>query len=161
MLVSKLRPDNVLDSIVEFPDGTKAIPKGHSFTLPPEIPEGHYAKLSPSGWILIEGDAPEYSQSDDFSHQSQLYKIVIERTQERLDAFARSRGYYNIMSACTYATSSVEKFKIEGQYCVNYRDTIWNRLYEILNEIESGKRPAPIDYADIESELPNPAWPTV
>jgi hypothetical protein len=79
--------------------------------------------------------------------------------QKRLDDFARTRGYDNILSACTYATSTVPKFKAEGQYCVNARDNTWATLYTILAEVQAGTRPMPSGYADIEPLLPVLEWP--
>ena len=84
---------------------------------------------------------------------------IVEATQQRLDDFARTRNYDNILSACTYATSTVPKFAAEGQYCVYARDNTWAALYTILAEVEAGTRPMPSGYADIESELPVLAWP--
>jgi hypothetical protein len=84
---------------------------------------------------------------------------VVAATQQRLDAFAQSRNYDGILSACTYATSTVEKFATEGQYCVGARDATWAKLYELLAEIEAGDRPVPSGYADIENELPVLSWP--
>lgn len=84
---------------------------------------------------------------------------VIEATQARLDDFARTRNYDGILSACTYATSTVPKFQGEGQYCVEARDATWMALYEILGEVEAGTRPMPSGYADVEPELPDLVWP--
>ena len=84
---------------------------------------------------------------------------IVVSTQKRLDDFARTRLYDGNLSACTYATSSVPKFKTEGQYCVHARDATWAKLYQMLAEVEAGTRPVPTGYADIEPELPVLAWP--
>ena len=78
----------------------------------------------------------------------------MDATQKRLDDFAKTRLYDGILSACTYATSSVQKFQAEGQYCVNARDTTWATLYTILGEVQQGTRPVPSGFADIEPLLP-------
>jgi len=88
-----------------------------------------------------------------------LQADVISQTQNRLDAFAQTRGYDNILSACSYATSTVSKFAVEGQYCVEVRDATWLKLYEILAEIESGIREPLNSYTGIENELPQLIWP--
>ncbi|QEW06351.1 hypothetical protein [Nitrincola iocasae] len=79
--------------------------------------------------------------------------------QQRLDDFARTRNYSGIMSACTYATSTVPKFATEGQHCVNLRDATWAAAYQLLDEVLAGTRPMPSSIADIESDLPVLEWP--
>ena len=48
----------------------------------------------------------------------ELQIIFTSAIQEHLDSFARTRNYDGIMSAATYATSTVPKFHAEGQYAV-------------------------------------------
>lgn len=93
------------------------------------------------------------------STEQQVQKEVVYNTQARLDAFAATRNYSGILSACTYASSLVPKFAVEGQYCVRARDATWAKLYEILAEVEAGTRPMPSGYAAIEPELPVLVWP--
>lgn len=88
-----------------------------------------------------------------------LITSVTQATQQRLDDFARTRNYDGILSACTYATSTVPQFAAEGQYCVERRDATWAKLYNIMTEVEAGTRPMPTGYADIEAELPSLVWP--
>jgi hypothetical protein len=89
----------------------------------------------------------------------EIEKEIVTSTQDRLDFFARTRNYDGILSACTYATSPTNKFKVEGQYCVDSRDATWSKLYDILNEVQSGTRPMPSGYKEIEPELPVLEWP--
>jgi hypothetical protein len=90
----------------------------------------------------------------------ELTKKFTDAVQAHLDAFARTRNYDGIMSAATYATSTVPKFKAEGRYAVEARDTTWAKGYEILDEVLSGQRPMPtID--EVIAELPPLAWPEV
>lgn len=88
----------------------------------------------------------------------QVKKDITTAVQSRLDAFAQTRNYDSILSACTYASSTVAQFAQEGQLCVNLRDATWGKLYQIMQEVEAGTRPMPASYADIESELPALAW---
>ena len=88
-----------------------------------------------------------------------LQSEIVQAVQLRLDTFAQSRNYDSILSACTYATSVIEKFSSEGQYAVNARDMTWAELYTILGEVQAGERPMPTGYAEIESELPVLVWP--
>lgn len=84
---------------------------------------------------------------------------VIVAAQKRLDDFARTRNYDGILSACTYATSSVSQFAAEGQYAVAARDATWAGLYALMGEVESGARPVPESFADVEPLLPDLVWP--
>lgn len=89
----------------------------------------------------------------------QVQAQFVAAIQKRLDDFARTRNYDGIMSACTYATSTVPKFAAEGQYCVQARDSTWAAAYQILAEVQVGTRPMPASIADIEPNLPTLVWP--
>lgn len=78
--------------------------------------------------------------------------------QQHLDTFARTRNYDGILSAATYATSTVPKFKAEGQYALEARDATWAKCYEILAAVEAGSRPIPT-LDELLAELPVLAWP--
>ena len=101
---------------------------------------------------------------EEIKHQRPIEEIqneIVNKVQDRLDSFARSKGYDGILSACTYATSSAVKFKVEGQYCVDSRDRTWGALYQILAEVQNGTRPIPSCYEDIEKDLPVLTWPSL
>lgn len=104
-----------------------------------------------------EWDAMEAAHAAESAQR--LISEITSATQSRLDAFARTRGYDGILSAATYATSSVPKFQSEGQYCVDARDSTWATLYAIMADVQSGNRQMPSGYADIEAELPALEWP--
>ena len=89
--------------------------------------------------------------------------------QQRLDDFAQTLTYGNMLSACTYATSTNPVFAKEGQYCVEARDATWDAAYGILNAMmaeisgtgKEGFTEAELAalWADIETKLPPLAWP--
>jgi len=155
MFISKVREDGVFDGLVEVPDGTTKIPPGYSFSLPPEISEGFYAVMR-AGWRLVEGEKPVWPP---LPTPEEIYTDIVNATQKRLDDFAKTRNYDGILSACTYATSSIQKFKTEGEYCVQIRDATWVELYQILEEVQTQVRPIPSGFSEIESELPILEWP--
>jgi len=78
--------------------------------------------------------------------------------QARLDAFARTKNYDGILSAASYATSTVPQFAAEGQYAVEARDATWAKGYEILGAVLAGTRPEPT-LAEVFAELPELDWP--
>lgn len=77
------------------------------------------------------------------------------KVQEYLDATARERGYDGILSLCSYVTSTDATFAKEGQAGVAWRDAVWRKCYEMLEEVQAGTRTAP---TDIISELPSFTW---
>lgn len=87
-----------------------------------------------------------------------LIAQIVSATQQRLDDFARTRGYDGILSLCTYATSAEPKFKAEGQYAVEARDATWAKCYEVLAAVEAGSRPMPT-LDELLAELPVLTWP--
>ena len=79
--------------------------------------------------------------------------------QKRLDAFAQTRGYDNINSACSYSNSSNPKYKLEGDCAVEKRDATWEKLYTIFQEVREGLRPSIRCFRDIIDELQTLEWP--
>ena len=88
-----------------------------------------------------------------------LQERVVTATQERLDDFAKTRNYDGILSACTYATSTVTKFQGEGQHCVTARDETWAALYAMMAEVQAGTRPMPGSVEEVLALLPVLEWP--
>lgn len=88
----------------------------------------------------------------------QIIAQYTDGVQQHLDTFARTRNYDGILSASTYATSQVPKFKTEGQYAVEARDATWAKCYEILAAVEAGSRPMPT-LDELLAELPVLTWP--
>jgi hypothetical protein len=78
--------------------------------------------------------------------------------QSMLDAKAQERHYDGILSACTYATSSVPSFAAEGQACVDWRDAVWSRSYELMAQVGAGTLAQPT-IAALLAMLPPMAWP--
>lgn len=119
-----------------------------------------FAYMLPPGCIEItEAEADAIRVVQNALTPKQIEAEFTAQIQQRLDDFARTRNYDGILSACTYATSTVTKFKAEGQACVNLRDATWEAAYNILAQVQAGTRPMPQTIADIEADLPALAWP--
>ena len=90
---------------------------------------------------------------------ARIQAAVVTATQLRLDTFAQTRNYDGILSACTYATSSVPRFAAEGQAAVDARDATWSTLYTLMGEVLAGTRPMPSGFGDVAPLLPALEWP--
>ena len=86
-------------------------------------------------------------------------KNYINVVQAVMDFVAQEKGYDNIFTACTYATSTSERFAAEGQACVTYRDQVWTTCYGILAQVQAGTLPAPTIDA-LVAALPVMVWPS-
>ena len=87
-------------------------------------------------------------------------KTVEEATQKRLDTFAQTKGYDNIISACSYATSA-SKYGDEGRYCVSAREATWDALFQLMAEVQAGTKPMPGSVEEVMAILPVLEWPVV
>ena len=136
-------------------DPLGAIPKNGTLVKPPATPGGKLAQWRGDIWVIVD-DRPARSPKD----PEQVKREITDATQTRLDTFAKTRNYDGILSAATYATSTVPKFQQEGQDAVNLRDATWARLYQVMAEVEAGTRPVPESFADVEPLLPALEWST-
>ena len=105
---------------------------------------------------LTEPDVDGIYQPDavaiDARAVEQQQKSLEQAVQSHLDSKARERGYDNIVSACSYATST-GTFGTEGQAYVEWRDSVWTYCYNVLSQVQAGTRVAPtID--ELIAELP-------
>ena len=120
--------------------------------------DGQSIRFVDGAWVYQALPVPQPELPPEPPTPEQLQREFTAAIQQRLDAFAQTRNYDGILSACTYATSTVAKFKAEGQYCVDARDATWSTCYAILGAVQAGTRPMPT-LAEIEAELPVLEWP--
>lgn len=119
-------------------------------------PARHMTKPGPlpEGALLERPAAPEPTPEE---QQATMQAEFTDAVQRRLDEFAQTRGYDGIMSACTYATSTVERFRREGERAVMLRDATWAACYAILADVLAGERPVPT-LEEVLAELPPLTW---
>lgn len=109
-------------------------------------------------WVQV-WEVQAASAAEITARKEAIKQQIADDVQQRLDAFAQSRGYDSIVSACSYATSQHPKYGPEGRYCVSAREQTWDALFAIEADVLAGTRPMPTGYDDIKSELPALVWP--
>lgn len=89
--------------------------------------------------------------------ESEIRKQLTNIVQLYLDDTVSKRGYYNILTACSYSNSTDPIFAAEGQACVKWRDNVWTKCYDILAEVKAGTREIPTE-EELLAELPVLEW---
>ena len=83
---------------------------------------------------------------------------VKQEVQRRLDLFAQTRNYNNILSACSYSCSTIDKFKKEAECCIKLRDETWEKCTELLEQVQNKQIKMPTMKQVLEV-LPKLEWP--
>ena len=97
------------------------------------------------------------SPEDQSNLIQQKIQSLGQSVNQHLDSVAKSKDYDSIISACTYASSSISLYRAEGEKCVAWRDAVWVKVYDVLSEVQSGSRPIP-SAEQLISELPEMQW---
>lgn len=87
----------------------------------------------------------------------ELFTVIQENIQRRLDEIAQSKNYDDVFSCISYINSGVKTFANEAKALSNYRDTCWNICYEMLNNYTAGKIKRPT-LQDVMDKLPKFEW---
>jgi hypothetical protein len=83
-----------------------------------------------------------------------LIAANVAAIQVRLDSEAKSRGYDNILSACSYAAQVPgAPFQAEGAAFLAWRSTVWAQAYATLAQVQAGAVPMPTP-ADAVAAMP-------
>lgn len=133
--------------------------KAHDAATQKLVPTQPYLEGDFVYTVAVQSKTAEELAAEHAAQAQALQASIVQATQARLDAFARTRQYDDIKSASTYSGCSVTKFDVEGTYCKNIRAETWNVLFNVLGEVEAGTRQIPTSFADVEPLLPILAWP--
>ena len=106
-------------------------------------------------WEIIQGTEEEVEQK-----LNQVQADFSTLVQNRLDTFARTRGYDGILEACSYANSNIPKYAAEGAYCIEARDNTWNNFYSVFEAMRIGAVPWMPRFSQVEAFLPPLEWPS-
>lgn len=122
--------------------------------LPPTLIGGEYIQT----WRTFDVEhTPEEIEAYEVKKKETLLNSYKNAIQEYLDDFAQTRGYDNIFSVCTYATSTIPQFKAEGLRGVELRDECWTIGYQLLADVEQGLREIQT-VEEVLDEMPALTW---
>lgn len=78
--------------------------------------------------------------------------------EDHIEATARDRQYSSAVSCASYFNDPNPVWSAEAQQFVAWRSAAWAKAFEVLADVQSGKRPVPA-IADMIAELPAMEWP--
>lgn len=85
--------------------------------------------------------------------EARIQKQLTDAVQHVLDAKAQELLYDSCLSVCSYIDTGVQKFDDEGRAFRAWRSQVWAKGYEILAQVQEGKREIPTE-EELIAELP-------
>lgn len=95
---------------------------------------------------------------EDETYRDSVFAEIAGQVQNALDRFARERGYDNILSLCSYSHDASYTYSVEGSKGLHLRSITWTKFGNLIQEVNSGKRPMFYSYSEIEKLLPPLTW---
>ena len=137
--------------------------------------EGHGAFKKAQLEMALTCEANGWCMEDGYDEDGKRYliinppEVIPEPTQEEINARTQKRLtaavqrvldkkaqellYDNCLSVCSYIDTGVSKFDAEGKAFRAWRSQVWAKGYEILAEVQEGKREIP-SQEELLAELP-------
>jgi hypothetical protein len=116
--------------------------------------------LLPVGCVEIT-DAQAAALENPLPTQAQLTAQYEAKAQSNLDSLAQSWGYDNIVSAVSYANSTVAQYKADALALIAWRDATWQEAESLDAQIAAGTAQVPATVAAFVALLPAaPTRPT-
>lgn len=108
------------------------------------------------GWIITPANVEARAQAK----RDEIKMSVEGRVLAYINDVAATRKYDGIVSLCSYAASTIDKFAAEGQAGIAFRDAVWAKCYEMEGLVDNGTiTEIPTD-AELMALLPKMTWPT-
>ena len=102
------------------------------------------------GFMYISGEEPKEPKE---VIEARTQKQLTDAVQRVLDSKAKELLYDSCLSVCSYIDTGVAKFDAEGKAFRAWRSAVWAKGYEILAQVQEGKREIPTT-EELIAELP-------
>lgn len=103
---------------------------------------------------VTKGEISFNQDAYDLSAKSHLIGQYESSAQSNLDSVAQSWGYDSVVSAVSYANSTIAQFKAEAVALIEWRDAVWSSAYTLLANVQAGKKLAPKTVDEFLALLP-------
>lgn len=100
---------------------------------------------NPGQWITTPRPAHE------------IIEVFQRKVEDHIEAKARERGYSSAVSCASYLNDPNPVWTAEAQAFIAWRSAVWTRAFELLADVQSGKRAVPT-IGEMIAELPSIEW---
>ena len=107
-----------------------------------------------AGKIYVGGQFVDVQIEPYIPTAKEIRKSYSDKLGSVMDAKAQEYGYDGILTAVTYADSTIDKFAQEGKAFKEWRDSVYATGYAYLAEVESGTKTIPATDADFIKLIP-------
>ena len=119
------------------------------------------------GWVVSDtaeiGDLYDGSSFTTPPPEPQSPEQIKERlrraVEEHVEETAQSRDYSSAVSLASYTASTKPDWSAEAQAFVQWRDNVWEYVFQRLAAVESGEEEPPEIAEALIADLPAMVWP--
>ena len=105
--------------------------------------------------VITETEFNTAKSDEDFAVTTRRLSYQV---QDKLNRFAIERQYDDILSACSYSTSTNAQFAADATRCIELRDATWVAVNAVFAAAKIGSRTLPQTFAELLPELPALTW---
>lgn len=105
----------------------------------------------------ISKEAPKKPALSEEQQRAKIKNRLLNVVDAYMDNTVRQRGYDNIAKCVTYEGDEDEVFNAEGTAAKKWRSKVYRTCYNILADVEAGKRAIPTK-DELLAELPVLVW---
>jgi len=134
------------------------LPAIHGDKIPADavqVKDSDYAALMAAGGAIVANasgypvlQAPAAPTPDEIAAGYEAFG------QTTLDALAKSWGYDSLLSAASYAASSVTQYAADAKALIAWRDAFWQAAFALEAAVKAGTKPMPATAADFVALMP-------
>ena len=130
------------------PDAVEITPAQHAALLAAQS-AGKRIVADANGYPVAQDPPPPMAPTAE-----QIRADRVAAVYAHLNTAAQALGYDDIRAAVTYADEpAVPKFQAEGRAFRAWRSLVWAHCYQVLDDVQAGRRPIP-SAQDLIAELP-------
>jgi hypothetical protein len=108
---------------------------------------------------VIHGEAvATYASELDKKSLQEIFNAIELHVERALDKLATDRGYKSIESLISHFNSTNEIWQKEARYANTLRDSVWDAVYNYIDELKNDKLSLPTRKHDVFSKIPKITW---